>query len=117
DVDSSLIEEVLLNLIENAASHTPVGERIEVCVRLEVGVALFSVRDHGPGIRPEELGRVFERYFVGTEPRTDSKRGQGIGLSICRTIVQAHGGGMTASNHPDGGAIFAFSLPVRLEDA
>jgi two-component system sensor histidine kinase KdpD len=117
DVDSSLIEEVLLNLIENAASHTPIGERIDLRVRVEGGLALFSVRDRGPGIRPDEIGRVFERYFVGTEPRTDSKRGQGIGLSICRTIVQAHGGELTAANHPEGGAVFEFSLPVRKEEA
>ncbi len=117
DVDSSLIEEVLLNLIENAAVHTPLGERIEVRVRLEGGSAVFSVRDYGPGIRPDEFGRLFERYFVGTEPRYDSRRGQGIGLSICRTIVQAHGGGITAENHPEGGAVFEFSLPGRKEGA
>ena len=117
EVDSSLIGEVLANLLDNAAAHTPTGGRIELSVRREGDGIVFRIRDHGPGIPPDAVGRIFERYYVGLEPRYDSKRGQGLGLTLCNTIVQAHRGRMTAENHPDGGAVFEFVLPAPKEAA
>jgi signal transduction histidine kinase len=70
------------------------------------GLVTLTVRDGGPGIAPADLDRVFDSFF------TTKHDGMGIGLAICQSIIAAHGGSITASNHPDGGAIFAISLPT-----
>jgi len=115
NMDSSLIEQVLINLIDNAAAHTPLNGLIELSVEAEGGQMVFRVRDHGPGILPDDFKKIFERYFVGSETRFDLKRGQGLGLSICQSILQAHQSRLTAANHPDGGAVFEFALSLAME--
>ena len=115
NMDSSLIEQVLINLIDNAAAHTPLNGLIELSVVAEGGQMVFRVRDHGPGILPDDFEKIFERYFVGSETRFDLKRGQGLGLSICQSILQAHQSRLTAANHPDGGAVFEFALSLAME--
>jgi K+-sensing histidine kinase KdpD len=113
-IDSSLIEQVLLNLLDNAIAHTPeIGGEITITVTCNSSKAKFSIWNSGAGIPPDIINRIFERYFVGNEERFDSRRGMGLGLSICQAIVKAHHGVLTAENHPAGGVVFSFSIPIN----
>jgi PAS domain S-box-containing protein len=106
--DRVLLEQVLVNLIHNAmhAMHDRPRGHIDLVTRkVEQGVRIF-VADEGPGIPPEQLEQVFAPFFT-TRPD-----GLGLGLNICRTIVEAHGGFMTVENHAGGGAAFSFTLPI-----
>ena len=112
-VDRTQIGQVLLNLLRNAgeaiqsADHPRPG-RILVSAEVTDGGMMIAVRDNGPGLAPDIADRLFE-------PFVSSKRtGMGIGLSICRTIVEGHGGKLTAETAPDGGMIFRILLPVLL---
>ena len=73
----------------------------------------ITLRDHGRGIPPEDLENVFEGFVARDRESSDATRGLGIGLSICRTIVEAHGGEISACNMPDGGACISFTLPIE----
>ena len=110
--DSVLIEQVLVNLLENALRYTPHDSPIFIRAEsLRRGVAI-TVEDRGPGIAPSELQSIFETFQRGTKSKADS-RGAGLGLAICRAIVQAHGGTIDASNASEGGAVFRVWLPVE----
>ena len=111
-MDGTLIAQVLINLLENAVKFSPETSPIEVTLRKSGGDAVFEVADHGKGIPPEELSSLFSGMRAHTEPSADSSRGMGIGLSICKTIVSAHGGSISAENRPEGGAVFRFTLPL-----
>jgi signal transduction histidine kinase len=111
--DPNRLEQAVQNLVSNAARHTPVGGRIVVsAVRKEDGVVL-SVEDTGPGIPPEHLPRIFDRFYKVDVSRTGTAlpSGSGLGLSIVRAIVERHGGRISASNAPAGGARFEIWLP------
>jgi two-component system sensor histidine kinase KdpD len=110
-LDSVLIEQVLVNLLENAARYSSAATSITVTARKQVDGVVVEVADRGVGLAAGEEERVFEKFYRGESTRTSS-RGAGLGLSICRAIVQAHGGRIWASNRPDGGASFFFCLPV-----
>lgn len=112
-MDSALIEQVLINLLDNAIAHTKDDGQIELSASCKHEQAVFTVKDNGPGIPPDVMKRIFERYYVGNEERYDSRRGMGLGLSICQSIVKAHQGELEAENHPDGGAVFTFSIPIN----
>lgn len=112
-MDATLIEQVILNLLENAAIH---GGAASACLRVarEGGDAVFSVSDDGRGIAKEKLASLFDAARSGAaDGGTDGKKNMGIGLSVCRAIVKAHGGTMSGGNLPDGGAVFCFYLPLR----
>lgn len=113
-MDAVLIEQVLINLLENAALHAKTATQIELVVYNKGSVAVFEVSDNGAGIPPEALPRIFEGYFKQSyENESDKKRNMGIGLSVCQTIVKAHNGILTAQNKPAGGALFRFTLPME----
>lgn len=112
-LDSSLIEQVLINLLDNAIAHTKEDGEIEINVICELDQVRFSVWNNGPNISPDVLDKIFERYFVGNEERYDSRRGIGLGLSICQSIIRAHQGELHAENSPQGGAVFSFTIPVN----
>jgi two-component system OmpR family sensor kinase len=111
--DEARLRQVLLNLVANAASHTPAGTPIEVAARSEHGEAVIEVADHGDGLTPEDAARVFERFF-----RVDAARargdggGSGLGLAIVAAIVDAHGGKVEVESTPGHGARFRVRLPV-----
>jgi two-component system sensor histidine kinase KdpD len=107
--DEVLIEQVLFNLIENAQKHTAPGTPIRIGVKVWPAMMDVTVADAGPGLRPGDEQRVFEKFHRGQAEAAQS--GFGLGLTICKTIVDAHGGEIQARNLPDGGAEFRFSLP------
>ncbi len=112
-MDGKLIVQVLVNLLDNAVSHTPEGSPISLLVSAEKDRAVFQVADSGPGIDPAILDRVFDSFVRGTQPVSDGKRGIGLGLAICKAVVEAHGGGIRAENLPQGGARFTFFIPRK----
>ncbi|HHV10018.1 MAG TPA: sensor histidine kinase KdpD [Clostridiales bacterium] len=115
-MDATLIEQVIINLLENAIKNSEKEAPIELLVTKDGENAVFTVSDHGRGISPEELPILFEGYSTGKNKGPDSSRGMGIGLSICRSIIQAHGGKIEAENKAGGGAIFRFILPITGSD-
>jgi two-component system sensor histidine kinase KdpD len=110
-LDAVMIEQVMVNLLENALKYTPAGSAIEITVRATPGEIVVSVNDHGPGIAPGSEERLFEKFFRSAHESAQS--GVGLGLSICKAIVTAHGGRIWAENQSGGGARFAFTLPIK----
>lgn len=111
-MDEMLIVQVLINLIDNAIRHGG-SNRVELSAETEGDHVRMVVRDHGRGIPPEDLPTLFEGFGSRDRESSDSTRGLGIGLSICRTIVEGHGGHIFARNLPDGGACISFTLPIK----
>jgi len=107
-MDATLIEQVLTNLLENAARLAPRPAEIEVSARIEGGAVCVAVADRGPGLKPEDLEKVFDKFY-----HDRSSPGAGLGLAICRAIVKAHGGRIWAENQKGGGAVFLFTLPLE----
>lgn len=111
-VDPVLLEQVFYNLLDNALKYSPPGTGLEISARAADGKLIVELSDRGPGLPPGTEGLVFEKFFRGAPLGT---RGAGLGLAICRGIVQAHGGTITAENRKGGGATFRLSLPLRGE--
>ncbi len=111
DADVHRIEQVLLNLLSNAIRHTPSGGRIVVRSKLERGEIQVHVCDSGPGLPEDVLPHVFDRFYRADEARS-SDTGAGLGLSIAKALIEAHDGRIWAENGPEGGACFAFALPI-----
>jgi len=111
-MDATLIEQVIINILENAIKHSTRDALIEFIVTRDKENAIFEISDNGTGISPDELPKLFEGYSSGKTKNPDSSRGMGIGLSICRSIIQAHGGIIEAENKKEGGAKFRFTLPM-----
>lgn len=108
-MDGTLIAQVLINLLENAIKHSPNDSPVEVYLKKKEAWALFVVIDHGKGISDEDFPYLFTSYVPNGNKSPDSSRGMGIGLSICMTIIKAHGGTMKAHNRVEGGALFEFT--------
>lgn len=111
-MDAILIEQVLMNLLENAAYHGHCS-RIRLFVEVRDQAAVFTIQDDGQGIAPDVLPTLFTPHLRSQTHSTDARRNMGIGLSVCLSIVKAHGGVMSAANAPEGGAVFRFTLPVE----
>lgn len=111
-MDGTLIEQVIINLLENAIKHSGENTIIDVDVKKINKTAIFEVSDNGEGISDQDFPYLFESYVPNGKRSSDSSRGMGIGLSICMSIVKAHHGKMEASNKKDGGAVFKFTLPL-----
>jgi len=108
-MDPVLMEQVFINLLENGARHTPPASPLEITARADGSVITVEALDRGPGLSPEDLEHVFDKFY-----HARSSPGAGLGLSICRAIVKAHGGRMEAANRPGGGAIFRMTLPLEV---
>lgn len=108
-IDGLLVQQVLVNLLDNAAKFAPAGTPIRVAVERHGPELRVEVADRGPGLPPGEEHRVFERFYRG---EGQAGTGSGIGLAICRGVVELHGGRIFAENRPGGGASFRFTLPV-----
>jgi two-component system sensor histidine kinase KdpD len=109
--DGVAIEQVLVNLIDNAVEYTPPGAAVDISATAGEKQVAVEVADRGPGLPPGTEARVFEKFFRAHAPGR-SQRGVGLGLAICRGIVEAHGGTISASNRVGGGAVFRFTLPL-----
>lgn len=108
-MDAVLMELVFFNLIENAVRHTPAGTAIRISAALEGESLAVSIADDGPGLAKEDLERVFEKFYRAKK----TGGGAGLGLAICKAVVEAHGGSIRAGNRPAGGAVFRLTLPRR----
>lgn len=115
-MDATLIQQVLLNLLENAVLHGGTVSALRVSVERDGSYACFAVSDDGAGIPKDKLATLFDGRLPGEKSGAfDIKRNMGIGLSVCQTIVKAHGGIITAENRAEGGACFRFYLPMKEE--
>jgi two-component system sensor histidine kinase KdpD len=111
-VDAVLMEQVLVNLLENAAKYSPPGTPVDFSARVSGDQLILDLADRGPGIFPGEEERIFEKLVRGSNPL--SPPGAGLGLAICRGVVLAHGGTIHAENRPGGGARFRIRLPLPI---
>lgn len=111
-VDAKLIVQVLINLIDNAIKYTPAGSTIEVHTKREGKWVVVSVSDNGPGIPDEQKPRIFDMFYSGANKIADSRRSLGLGLSLCKSIVTAHGGKIWVEDHQPQGTEFTFTLPA-----
>jgi two-component system sensor histidine kinase KdpD len=109
-LDGVLIEQVLINLLENAVKYTPAGTPIEISAAVTDGVVRVDVADRGPGLPPGEEARIFKKFHRASSGALAG--GIGLGLTISRGIVTAHGGRIWAENRAWGGAVFRFTLPL-----
>ncbi|MAS37837.1 MAG: two-component sensor histidine kinase [Anaerolineaceae bacterium] len=108
--DFVLLEQVIVNLLDNACTYTPAGTAVTIAASLSPTRLQLAVRDSGPGIPPSDLDHIFDKFYrvSGTIPG-----GTGLGLSICRGLIEAHGGTLTAENMPEGGVQFVIRLPLK----
>jgi PAS domain S-box-containing protein len=106
--DQGRIGQVLSNLLGNAAKYTPPGGQVSISAVTEDGLVVFTVADSGPGIQPDQLERVFDKFW---QAKATARLGTGLGLFISRGIISAHGGKIWAEAAPVGGAVFKFTLP------
>ena len=114
DMDAVLIEQVVSNLMENAVYHGQRTTCITVRASCDENDVLITVSDNGAGISKEKIPKLFSASLYGeSQKTTDSHKHMGIGLSVCKSIIKAHGGKMTAHNNRDGGACFGFTLPKK----
>lgn len=110
-MDARLIVQVLINLIDNAIKYTPRGSEIEILAVEKDNEIAITVADNGHGIADEIKPRVFDMFYTGAEKIADSRRSLGLGLALCKSIVNAHGGEITVTDNKPHGAVFTFTLP------
>lgn len=113
--DAKLIGQVLLNLIDNAVKHTSKNEKIILSVYEKDNKAIFSIRDYGCGINEKDIDNIFEIFYIGDKNKENSNKSLGLGLSICKSIIQLHNGEISAKN-TEQGAEFSFSLEIGGKD-
>ena len=112
-VDAGRIRQALINLLSNALRHTPAGGKIVVRAGARGDELRLSVADNGDGLRPEQLERVFDRFYRADESRSRETGGTGLGLAIVKAIAEAHGGRAEASSDgPGKGCAFSLTLPI-----
>jgi PAS domain S-box-containing protein len=110
--DRDRVAEVLANLCDNADKYAPPDKPIVIETRADETEVTLSVRDFGAGIPPNDLERIFDKFYRADSSDSQAAYGYGLGLYICRRLVQAHQGRIWVENHPDGGAVFSFTLPI-----
>lgn len=116
-LDPMRLEQVLGNLLSNALRHTPEGGEIHIRAACRQKQVFLSVHDSGPGISPEGLPHVFERFYRLDKSRERSEGGTGLGLAIARHLTEAMSGSISAQNHPQGGALFTLTFPIPADSS
>lgn len=112
-MDAKLILQVLVNLMDNAVKHTPDGSDILLHIYKNIDKVIFEIRDQGDGVPDDEKEKIFALFYTGDHTVSDARRGMGMGLTLCKSIVEAHGGTIwVKDNHPRG-AIFGFALQAE----
>lgn len=109
-IDGVMVEQVFINLLENVVKYTPPGSPIDISAQWDGEYVLVEVADRGPGLHPGDEQHIFDKFYRVRQVMND---GVGLGLAICRGIIEAHGGRIWAENRPGGGAVFAFTLPLN----
>ena len=109
------MSEVLGNLLSNAFKFTPRGGRVELAASTSAGQIVIEVSDTGPGIPPEQLPHIFQKFFQADNQSKASAKGTGLGLAIAKEIVEAHGGTISAENITGHGAAFRITLPTAAD--
>ncbi len=112
-VDSVAIEQVLVNLVDNAIEHTPPGSPIDISITSNASAVVIEVADRGTGLPLNAESRVFDKFFHAATPGSGHRIGLGLGLAICKGLIDAHGGTIRAANRPEGGAVFHIELPRK----
>ena len=112
-VDAKLIVQVVVNLVSNALKYTPADAAIRLSAVRQGSKAVISVSDEGPGISDEEKEHIFDMLYVGKNAVAAGRKSLGLGLALCRTIVNAHGGEICVSDNEPHGAVFTFTLPIE----
>jgi PAS domain S-box-containing protein len=110
--DRDRVTEVLANLLDNADKYSPPGQEVSVEVRANETDVIISVRDWGPGLPAEDIEWVFDKFYRTDSSDAQHAYGYGLGLYVCRRLIEAQNGRIWAENHPHGGAVFSFMLPV-----
>lgn len=112
-VDAKLVVQVIINLVDNAIKYTEPGTTIQVTACKGSGMAEISVRDTGNGICDEEKEKIFEKFYCGNRKIADNRRSLGLGLYLCKAIIEAHGGSIYVTDNQPKGAAFCFTLPLE----
>ena len=120
-MDARLIVQVIINIVNNAIKYTPEGSKICLSAKKENSMVRIEIADNGPGISDEEKQRLFDMFYTVNRggAGADSRRGLGLGLSLCKSIVEAHGGSISVYDNQPHGAVFSFTLPleeVKIQD-
>lgn len=110
-VDARLIIQVVINIVDNAIKYTPKGSQIKISTFYKDDKVAVSIADNGPGIPDEIKNKVFEMFYIGGNHIIDSHRSLGLGLALCKSIINAHNGDIYVTDAPQGGAVFTFTLP------
>ncbi len=110
-IDAKLIVQVIINIVDNAIKYTPAGSVIEINTREQGSMVEVSISDNGPGIPDEQKPHIFEMFYTGANKVADSRRSLGLGLSLCKSIIVAHGGTIEVKDHEPQGTTFLFTLP------
>ena len=111
-IDAKLIVQVIINMVDNDINYIPVGSVIKIHTEQKNKLVIVSVADNGPGIPDEQKPRVFDMFYSGANKVVDSRRSLGLGLSLCKSIVTAHGGTIFVSDNLPNGTVFTFTLPA-----
>ena len=112
-MDAKLIIQVIINIVDNAIKYTPPGSSIKITAEKREGAVSVSIADTGPGIPDDRKQRVFDMFYTGDNKVADNRRSLGLGLSLCRSIINAHGGEITLTDNQPHGCIFTFTLPAE----
>lgn len=111
--DGILIRQVIVNLLNNAINYSPEGSEIIISTFIKDKAIYFEVMDNGPGISQEDLPHIFERYYQRSSKNSAGRKGTGIGLSLCKSIIEAHGGNITITNRVPHGTAACFNIPLK----
>ncbi|MCH1981613.1 sensor histidine kinase KdpD [Ruminococcus sp. OA3] len=112
-IDARLIMQVIMNIVDNAVKYTPSGSQIDVRTRREGSWAVIEISDNGDGISDEAKQRIFDMFYTANVKVADSRRSMGLGLALCKSIINAHGGEISVCDNNPKGALFRFTLPAE----
>lgn len=112
-VDARLIMQVIINIVDNAIKYTPEGSEIIIETKKEKNKAVVSISDNGNGIDDNDKKRIFDMFYIGNSKIVDSRRSLGLGLSLCKSIITAHGGEISVRDNKPKGTVFTFELPAE----
>jgi two-component system sensor histidine kinase KdpD len=111
--DAKLVVQVIVNIVDNAMKYTPTGTLVEITSRKVGDMVEIRIADDGPGIPGEEKEKIFDKFYCGDHKVADNRRSLGLGLYLCKAIVEAHGGQIWVEDHKPSGAVFCFTLPLE----